>query len=131
MRVPPVVITTTLMVMGLVIADHYLPRATLEVKVYRRLSDAEFRIMRKEAEAFAEARVDDGLMVSSRGEGERYFELRADEQPVMLVDNSLSQLVVMVAGDAGERVPDLRDLKQQWRIRTRADWGGSRNFRPL
>jgi len=40
----------------------------------------------------------------------------------MLVDNSSMQLVVMVAGDAGERAPDLRDLREQWRVRTRPDW---------
>lgn len=47
MRVPPEVVTTTLLVMGMLIADHYLSQTTLEVQVYRRLSGAEFRLMRK------------------------------------------------------------------------------------
>lgn len=47
MRVPPLVVTTTLMLMALVISDHCLPQATLEMKVYRRLSDAEFRLPRR------------------------------------------------------------------------------------
>ncbi len=98
------------MVMGMVIADHYLPQATLEVQVYRRLSDAEFRLMREEAEAFAKARGGEGVVVSSRDESARYFELRANRNPVMLVDNSAVQLMVMVAGDSRERVLDLRDL---------------------
>lgn len=122
MRVPPEVVTTTLMVMGMVIADHYLPQATLEVQVYRRLSDAEFRLMREEAEAFAKARGGEGVVVRSRDESARYFELRANGNPVMLVDNSAVQLMVMVAGDSRERVLDLRDLQQQWRVRTRPDW---------
>lgn len=107
MKVPPEVVTTTLMVMGMVIADHYLPQATLEVQVYRRLSDAELRLMRKEAEAFAKARGCERVVVSSRDESARCFELRADGKPVMLVDNSAMQLMVIVAGDSLERVPDL------------------------
>lgn len=65
MRLPPAAVTTTLMVMGVVIVDHYLPQATLDLKVYRSLSDAEFRLMRKEAEAFAKARSGQGLVESS------------------------------------------------------------------
>lgn len=122
MRVPPEVVTTPLMVMGMVIADHYLPHATLEVQVYPRLSDAEFRLMRKEAEAFAKARGGEGVVVSSRDESARYFELRANGKPVMLVDNSVAQLMVMVAGDSQERVPDLQSLQRQWRVRTLPDW---------
>lgn len=122
MTVPPEVVTTTLMVMGIVIADHYLPQATLQFQVYRNLSDAEFRHMRKESESFAKARGGEGVVVSSRNESARYFELRANGKPVMLVDNSAMQLMVIVAGDSQERVPDLRDLQQPWRVRTRPDW---------
>ena len=116
------VVTSTLMVMGLVISDYYLPQATLEVKAYRSLSDYSFGVMRQEAEAFAQARGGVRLEESSAGGSERYFVLHAVGQPVMLVDNSSIQLVVMVAGDAGERAPDLLDLQQQWRLRTRPDW---------
>lgn len=122
MRVPPVIVTSTLMVMGLVISDYYLPQATLEVKAYRRLSDYSFGVMRQEAEAFAAARGGVRLEESPRDGSARYFVLHADGQPVMLVDNSSMQLVVMVAGDAGERAPDLRDLREQWRVRMRPDW---------
>ncbi len=122
MRVPPVVVTSTLMVMGLVISDYYLPQAALEVKAYRRLSDCSFGVMRVEAKAFAEARGGVRLEESPEDGSERYFVLHADGQPVMLVDNSSMQLVVMVVGDAGERSTDLRDLQQQWRVRTRPDW---------
>lgn len=122
MRVPPVVLTSTLMVMGLVISDYFLPQATLEVKAYRSLSDYSVGVMRQEAEAFAQARGGVRLEVGSGDGSERYFVLHADGQPVMLVDNSSMQLVVMVAGDAGERVTDLQDLQQQWRVRTRPDW---------
>ncbi|AWH16221.1 hypothetical protein C1922_02205 [Stenotrophomonas sp. ZAC14D2_NAIMI4_7] len=110
------------MVMGLVISDYYLPQATLEVKAYRSLSDYSFGVMRQEAEAFAEARGGVRLEESPGDGSERYFVLHAAGQPVMLVDNSSMQLVVMVAGDAGERAPDLRELREQWRVRTRPDW---------
>lgn len=116
------VVTSTLMVMGLVIADYYLPQATLEVRAYRGLSDYSFGVMREEAKAFAEARGGVRLEVGSGDGSERYFVLLADGQPVMLVDNSSMQLVVMVVGDAGERAADLRELQQQWRVRTRPDW---------
>lgn len=100
-----------------------LPQATLEVKVYRRLSDAEFRLIQKEGKAFAEARDSQGLVVSPRDEGEGYFEVWADGEPVMMVDNSSMQLVlVAVAGHSAERVPKLQDLQQQWRIRAGTDW---------
>ncbi|WP_164270546.1 hypothetical protein [Stenotrophomonas sp. B1-1] len=122
MRVPPVVVTSTLMVMGLVISDYFLPQTALEVKAYRRLSDYSFRLMREEAEAFARERGGVRLEESPRDGSERYFVLLADGQPVMLVDNSSMQLVVMVAGDAGERASDLLDLQQEWRVRTRPDW---------
>lgn len=122
MRVPPVVVTSTLMVMALVISDYFLPQATLEVKAYRRLSDYSFGVMREEAEAFAQARGGVRLEVGSGDRSERYFVLHADGQPVMLVDNSSMQLVVMVAGNVGKRAPDLQDLREQWRVRTRPDW---------
>ncbi|AWH31764.1 hypothetical protein C1930_02180 [Stenotrophomonas sp. SAU14A_NAIMI4_8] len=110
------------MVMGLVFSDYLLPQATLEVKAYRRLSDYSFGVMRQEAEAFAQARGGVRLEVGSGDGSERYFVLHTNGQPVMLVDNSSLQLVVMVVGDAGERAPDLGDLQQQWRVRTRPDW---------
>lgn len=44
-------------------------------------------------------------MVSSRDESARHFELRANGKPVMLVDNSAVQLMVMIAGDSQERIP--------------------------
>ena len=115
-------VTTTLMLLGLVVGDRYVPEAPLEVKAYQRVSDAEFRLMRKEAEEFAAALEGLGLVVSSRDAHERYFELQADGQPVMLVDNSSVQLVVVIAGESRARVPELRELQQYWRVRTRPDW---------
>ncbi|WP_206746987.1 hypothetical protein, partial [Stenotrophomonas maltophilia] len=101
---PPFVVTAALMLMAQVISYHCLPQATLKVKGYRRLSDTEFRFMRKEVEEFAEADGGRGLVVSSRDEGEGYFELWADREPV-IVDNSPIQLVVVIAEHSAERVP--------------------------
>ena len=110
------------MVLGLAVGDRYVPEAPLEVNAYQRVSDAEFRLMRMEAEEFAGGLEGRGLAVSSKDAHERYFELRADGQPVMLVDNSSVQLVVVVAGESRARVPELRDLQHSWRVRTRPDW---------
>lgn len=40
-QAPRFVVTTTLILMVLVISDYYPSQAALEVKIYRRLSDAE------------------------------------------------------------------------------------------
>ena len=56
MKVPPFVVTAALMLMAPVISYHCPPEATLKVKGYLRLSNTEFRPMRKEGNAFAEAR---------------------------------------------------------------------------
>lgn len=97
MRTPPAVAIITAVLLGLVIGDRYLPDAPLDMKAYRKLSDAAFRRMREEAETITRTRGGD-LEVSSMAYGEGFFELRADGQPVMLLDNSSMQLLVDVLG---------------------------------
>lgn len=112
MRMPPAVAIIAAMLLGLVIGDKYLPDAPLEMKAYRKLSDAAFRRMREEAETITRTR-GGGLEVSSMADGEGFFELRADGQPVMLVDNSSMQLLVVVFGETQEPALDLSELEQR------------------
>lgn len=112
MRLPTAVAIMASMLLGLVIGDRYVPGAPLEMKVYRRLSDAEFRRMREEAQLSARTR-SNGLKVSSMDDGEASFELWAHGKPVMLVDNSSMQLLVVVLGEAREPVLDLSELEQR------------------
>lgn len=111
MRMPPAAAIIAAMLLGLVIGDKYVPDARLEMKTYRKLSDAAFRPMLEEAETIARTR-GGGLEVRSIADGEDFFELRAHGQPVMLVDNSSMQLLVVVFGEAREPVLDLSELEQ-------------------
>lgn len=77
------------------IASRHLPKAALAPGAFRKVSDAEFAVMREEA-----VRLVRGGVVQDAGyPRERYFEVSCDDTPVMLVDNSSEQLViVMYAG---------------------------------
>jgi len=108
------------MLLVLVIGDKYVPIARLEMKAYRKFSDAAFRRMREEAETIART-CGGGLEVSSMTDGEGFSELRVHGQPAMLADNSSMQLLVVVAGESRERATDLRELEQNWRARMRPD----------
>lgn len=117
---PPAAAIIAAMLLGLVIGDKYVPDPQLEMKAYRKLSDAAFSRMLEEAETIARTR-GGGLEVRSMADGEDFFELRAHGQPVMLVDNSSMQLLVVVAGESRERAPDLREREESWRARMRRD----------
>ena len=111
MRMPPAAAVIAAMLLGLMIGDKYVPDTRLEMKAYRKLSDAAFRRMLEEAKTIAWAR-GGGLEVRSMADGEGFFELRAHGQPVMLVDNSSMQLLVVVFGEVREPVLDLSELEQ-------------------
>ncbi|MGO4266138.1 MULTISPECIES: hypothetical protein [unclassified Stenotrophomonas] len=120
MRVPLAFAIVANVLLGLVIEDRYVPNAPLELKAYRSLTDAEFGLMLEEAEMFAGSR-SAGLEVSSITDGQRFFELQAHGQPVMLADNSSTHLLVVIFGEAREQVPDLVQLEQRWQVRTGPD----------
>lgn len=127
MRMPLALAIVGTMLLGLVIGGRSGPVAPLEVKAFRRLPDADFGRMRGEAEMFAGSR-SAGLEVSSRADGQRFFELQAHGQPVMLVDNSSVHLLVVVFGEAREQVPDLVELEQRWQVWTKPALDAQRSF---
>lgn len=83
------------------IASCHAPKAGLELRTFRKMSDAEFTVMHEEAVRL----VREGLVLHARYAGERYFEVSCDGRPVMLVDNSLEQLVIVPFADRWTDVP--------------------------
>lgn len=58
------------------IASRHLPKAGLELRTFRKVSDAEFAVMREEAVRL----VREGVVQDARYAGERYFEVTCDRQ---------------------------------------------------
>lgn len=74
------------------IASRHVPKARLELRTFRKVSDAEFAVMHEEAVRL----VREGLVQHARYAGDRHFEVSCDGIPVMLMDNSLEQLVIVL-----------------------------------
>lgn len=91
-------------------ASCHVPKAGLELREFRKVSDAEFAVMREEAVRL----VREGLVLHARYAGERYFEVSCDGKPVMLVDNSLEQLVIVLLADRWTDVPCVVPLMLHW-----------------
>jgi hypothetical protein len=92
------------------IASRHLPKAGLAPGAFRKVSDAEFAVMREEA-----VRLVCGGVVQDTGyPRERYFEVSCDDTPVMLVDNSLEQLVIVIYTDREIDVPCVVPLLSHW-----------------
>ncbi len=94
-------------------ASCHLPKAGLELREFRKVSDAEFAVMREEAVRL----VREDLVLHVRYAGERYFEVSCGGQPVMLVDNSLEQLVIVLYAGREIDVPCVVPLLSHWCMR--------------
>jgi hypothetical protein len=70
------------------IASRHIPKAGLELRTFRKVSDAEFAVMREDAVRL----VREGLVQHARYAGERYFEVSCHGAPVMLVTTLWSSL---------------------------------------
>ncbi|HEL4807437.1 TPA: hypothetical protein UN084_002988 [Stenotrophomonas maltophilia] len=92
------------------IASRYVPKAGLDLRTFRKVSDAEFVVMREEAVRLVRG----GLVLPARYAGERYFEVSCHGIPVMLVDNSLEQLVVALHADSEIDVPCVVPVLSHW-----------------
>ncbi|MCI1140826.1 hypothetical protein MOQ14_19810 [Stenotrophomonas maltophilia] len=92
------------------IASQRVPKAGLELRTFRKVSDAEFAVMREEAVGLVRER----LVQDAWYAGGRYFEVSCDGKPVMLVDNSLEQLVILLFADRWIDVPCIVPLTSHW-----------------
>lgn len=95
------------------IVSRHVPKAGLELRTFRKVSDAEFAVMREEAVRLAR----EGLVQHGRYAGERHFEVSCDGKPVMLVDNSLEQLVIVRYAGREIDVPCVVPLLSHWCMR--------------
>lgn len=92
------------------IASCHVPNAGLQLRTFRKVSDAEFAVMREEAVRL----VREGLVQDARHLGARYFEVSCDGKPVMVVDNSLEQLVIVLYASREIDVPCVVPLLSHW-----------------
>ncbi|MCU1180719.1 hypothetical protein [Stenotrophomonas muris] len=95
------------------IASRHVSKADLELQTFRKVSDAEFAVMREEAVRLAR----EGVVQDARYAGERYFEVSCDGKPVMLVDNSLEQLVIVLYAGREIDAPCVVPLLSDWCMR--------------
>lgn len=91
-------------------ASCHVPKAGLELREFRKVFDAEFAVMREEAVRL----VREGLVLHVRYAGERYFEVSCDGKPVMLLDNSLEQLVIVLYAGREIDVPCVEPMLSHW-----------------
>lgn len=99
--------------LGLVIGGACMSPATMTLEAHPRLSDSEYALLQTEAGRFAERLGCLGLAIELLNHGSSFFELSIRNKPILLVDNSGSQLLVvtMSAGE-GEEI-DLHRWNQQ------------------
>lgn len=96
-----------------VIASRQVPKADLELRTFQKVSDAEFAVMHEEAVRL----VREGVVQGGRHPGERYFEVSCGGKPVMLVDNSLEQLVTVLYAGREIDAPCVVPLLSHWCMR--------------
>ncbi|CRD55517.1 MULTISPECIES: hypothetical protein [Stenotrophomonas maltophilia group] len=96
--------------LSVAIASWHVPKAGLELRTFRKVSDAEFAVMREEAVRLVRG----SLVLHARYAGGRYFEVSCDGKPVMLVDNSSEQLVIVLLTDRVIDVPCVVPLMSHW-----------------
>ncbi|BBO50047.1 TPA: hypothetical protein UOA81_003702 [Stenotrophomonas maltophilia] len=95
------------------IASRHAPKADVELRTFRKVSDAEFAVMHEEAVRL----VREGLVQDARYAGERYFEVSCHGAPVMLADNSLEELVIVLYADPVTDVPCIVPMLSHWSSR--------------
>lgn len=100
------------------IASCHVPSAGLQLRTFRKVSDAEFAVMREEAARF----VREGQVLDTRYPGERYFEVSCHGVPVMLVDNSLEQLVIVLYADRETNFPCVVPVLSHWSSKIVPEW---------
>lgn len=92
----------------------YIPPAPAALKIYPRLTESEYALMQKEAEGLAESLACLGATIERRDPSKNFFELSVGGDPILLVDNSGSQLLVFTPSGDGSSI-DLRHWKRRWR----------------
>ncbi|HEL4258505.1 TPA: hypothetical protein UM518_001934 [Stenotrophomonas maltophilia] len=92
------------------IASGHVPKVGFELRTFRKVSDAELALLRDEAVRL----VREGLVQDARHPGERHFEVSCDGKPLMLVDNSLEQLLIVLYAGREIDVPCIEPVLTHW-----------------
>lgn len=92
------------------ITNWHVPKIGLNLWTLRKVTDAEFAVMREDAVRL----VPGGVVLGARYIGERYFEVSCHGKPVMLVDNSMERLVIVLFADRWIDVPCAVPLMLHW-----------------
>ena len=98
---------------GSALAHFHLPKGNLELKTYPKVSDAEFAVMHEGALSLV---AEDAALGVGRFAA-RYFELTCRGEPVLLVDNSSSQLLIIGFMNSAPEVPCVQPLLHRWNSR--------------
>ncbi|WP_329922646.1 hypothetical protein [Stenotrophomonas geniculata] len=107
----PVIYGTVLLAaVAAAIASRHVPKAGLDLRTFRKVSDAEFALMREETVRLVRG----GRVLDTRYPGERYFEVSCHGVPMMLVDNSSKQLVIVLYADREIDVPCVVPVLSHW-----------------
>lgn len=95
---------------GAVLANVHLPKGELELKIYPKVSAAEFAAMREGALHLVtgDTALGAGLF------GDSYFELSCRDVPTQLVDNSSSQLLIIGFADRTPETTCAQPLHSRW-----------------
>lgn len=99
-----------LAVISAAITSRHLLKAGLELWTFRKVSDAEFAIMREEAVRL----VREGVVQDAGYTRERYFEVSCHGAPLMLVDTSLELLVIVLYAGREIDVPCVEPVLSHW-----------------
>lgn len=95
---------------GSALTHFHLPKGDLELKIYPKVSDAEFAVMHEGALSLA---AEDAVLRVGRFAA-RYFELTCRGEPVLLVDNSSSQLLIIGFINRAPEAPCVQPLLHRW-----------------
>lgn len=90
-----------------------LPKGGLEIGTFPRVSDAEFAVMREEAQRL----VTEDVALGAGRFAAKYFVLTCRGEPVLLVDNSSSQLLIIGLISRTPEKPCAQPLLQRWSSR--------------
>lgn len=107
--------------LGLGIADASTRGAGIEFHAYQMVSDAEFAVMREEAERIASERASSGVRFNAGIAGAKFFELSVGGKPAIVVDSSSEQLLIVVLASGRHDDNDLLLLQQTWRGRLQSE----------
>lgn len=99
-----------LTILSAVIANWFVPRIGLNLWTLRKVSDAEFAVMREDAVRLVRG----GVVRDAWHPGKRYFVVSCHGTPVMLVDNSMEQLRIVLFADRWIDVPCAVPLMLHW-----------------